>query len=385
MKNRASNLKVAFLTKWDPLDPRSWSGTMLSMYAALERTGLSLTPFGPVRSLAQLALRCGNILTQSLIHRSYDFRHNFLVAREYSLRFERKLKAEHFDVIFAPTASCEISGLTTTVPIVYLSDILNRAYKNYYPQSPRLFEFSAAEVDKIELLAMQKAAHFICPTNWTANYAAESYGFAAERIHVLPFGPNLHFVASHEEATRRKEFTVCRLLLLGIDWERKGGQIAFDTLQYLLGAGIPAELTVCGCTPPAGVSHPNLKVVPFLSKRDPSQARLLADLLRDSMFLILPTQAEAFGVVFCEASAWGLPSIARNTGGVSGVIEDGVNGYKIEPQEGATAYARIIQDLYEDADRYHALRLSSRGEYERRLNWDIWGHGVRRVLEEAAG
>jgi glycosyltransferase involved in cell wall biosynthesis len=381
MHGRPKPLNVAFLTKWDPLDPHSWSGTMKSMYSSLRRRGINVTALGPVRSAARMALRCADTFMRATLGKSYDYRHSLLVAREYAFRFERKLASGDFDVIFAPAASSEISLLKTNLPIVYLTDILFPDYKDYYPQCSRLLKFSAAEVDRIECLAMQKAKAFICPSEWVGKRAADTYSLPPERIHVLSFGANLEREPSYEDVTQRRDLDVCRLLFLGVDWERKGGRIAVEVLKLLLEAGIPAKLTVCGCVPPASVSHPNLDVIPFLSKRDPAQVERLAHLLMISTFLVLPTLAEAYGIVFCEASAFGLPSIVRNTGGVGGVIEDGVNGYKVAPQAGPEAYAQIILDLYTDPDRYHALCVSSRQAYEQRLNWDAWGRGAQRVLE----
>jgi len=380
----AKSVRVAFLTKWDPLDPHSWSGTMRSMYLALGRRGLSVTALGPVHSGARLALRCGDAVVRALLGKSYDYRHNLWVAREYAFRFGRKLARGAFDAIFAPAASTEVSLLETHLPIVYLSDILFPDYRDYYPQCSNLLHFSAAEVERVEETAMRKASAFICPSDWVAGRAARTYGLPPERIHVLPFGANLQWTPSYEEATRKKDMGVCRLLLLGRNWQRKGGPIAFEALKLLLEAGIDADLTVCGCVPPAGVSHPKLTVIPFLSKRDPAQVDRLANLLRTSTFLVLPTQAEAFGIVFCEASAFGLPSIARNTGGVGGVVKDGVNGYKIAQEAGADAYARAIMDLWRDRDRYHSLCVSSRRLYDSSLNWDAWGRGAQAVLEGVA-
>ena len=39
-------------------------------------------------------------------------------------------------------------------------------------------------------------------------------------------------------------------------------------------------------------------------------------------FLILPTEFDAFGIVFCEASAYGVPSIAADVGGVSQPVRE---------------------------------------------------------------
>lgn len=377
----SNSLKVAFLTKWDPLDPHAWSGIMKSMHSSLSRRGIDVTPLGPVRSAARMTLGCGDRLTRKLIGKGYDYRHSLLAAWEYARRFEHKLAAGKFDLIFAPVASGEISLLKTELPIVYLTDILFADYQDYYPQSSHLFGFSVAEADRIEHLAMKKASAFIFPSEWVKERAVKSYAISEERIHVLPFGANLDWTPSLEEATRKRDLDVCRLLFLGVDWERKGGSTAVAVLRLLVDAGIPVQLTVCGCVPPDGVSHPNMEVIPFLSKRDPAQAARLMQLLEHSTFLFLPTMAEAFGIVFCEASAFGLPSITRNTGGVGAVVEDGVNGYKMAPDEGPEAYAQIILDLYKDPERYHSLCASARQAYDQRLNWDAWGHGAQRVLE----
>jgi glycosyltransferase involved in cell wall biosynthesis len=357
---------------------------MTFMFSALKRQGCEVSALGPVLSGARISLRCADILTRAVLGKSYDYRHSFLVAKEYAYRFGRKLRRGNFDVIFAPAASSEISLLETGLPIVYLSDVLFADYQGYHPNALNLLHASASEGDRIERLALRKSAAFICPSAWTARCAKQNYGMRPESIRVLPFGANLERIPTHEEATRRKGLGTCRLLFLGVNWERKGGPIALETLQLLLAAGIDAELVVCGCVPPARVSHPKLTVIPFLSKREPSHIERLVQLLQSANFLILPTQADAFGIVFCEASSFGLPSIARNTGGVGGAITDGVNGYKLAPEEGAEAYARVILKLIQDPEAYHALCVSSRREYEQRLNWDAWGRGAKGTLEDVA-
>lgn len=384
MPSQPKPLSVAFLTKWDPLDPHSWSGTMKSMYSSLERAGAHLMALGPVRSGARMALRGGDMLAQALLGKSYDYRHSLLVAKEYAFRFERKLSEGDFDVIFAPVASTEISLLKTDTPIVYLTDILFPDYVDYYPQCSRLLRFSAAEVDKIEALAMRKATAFICPSDWVKNRASKAYGLPVDRIHMLPFGANLERTPSYEEATERRDLEVCRLLFLGVDWRRKGGPIAVEVLRLLTDAGLPVELTICGCVPPDGISHPRMKIIPFLSKRDPVQTKELYRLMRQSTFLLLPTQADASPIVLCEACAFGLPPIVRNTGGVSGIVQDGVNGYAIDPHAGPEAYAKMIAELFTDRERYDALSVSSRQAYDRRLNWDAWGRDARHVLESVS-
>jgi glycosyltransferase involved in cell wall biosynthesis len=176
-----------------------------------------------------------------------------------------------------------------------------------------------------------------------------------------------------------------RLLLLGVSWERKGGAIALEALKALRARGVDASLTICGCTPPEGVEDPQMEVIPFLNKNDPEQARRLRSLLINSDCLLLPTQAECFGIVFSEASAFGLPSIAPDTGGVATAVVDGVNGVVLPADASGGDYARALEALFHDGERLMALRRSSRRLYETSHNWDAWAQAVAPLVVRAAG
>lgn len=110
--------------------------------------------------------------------------------------------------------------------------------------------------------------------------------------------------------------------------------------------------------------------------------KLLYDILYRSHFLILPTEFEAFGIVFCEASAYGMPSIAANVGGVSQPIREGKNGFLLSPNATAEEYAEKIKLAFSDKETYLKLRRSSRNEDEKRLNWRIWGKKMDKILDK---
>lgn len=114
----------------------------------------------------------------------------------------------------------------------------------------------------------------------------------------------------------------------------------------------------------------------------PNDLKLLYDILYRSHFLILPTEFEAFGIVFCEASAYGMPSIAANVGGVSQPIRESKNGFLLSPNATAEEYAEKIKLAFSDKETYLKLRRSSRNEYEKRLNWRIWGKKMDKILDK---
>jgi len=43
-------------------------------------------------------------------------------------------------------------------------------------------------------------------------------------------------------------------------------------------------------------------------------------------------------------------------------------------------YADIIQKIWENIDEYYALSINARKMYEKKLNWDIWGVKVKKII-----
>ena len=87
-------------------------------------------------------------------------------------------------------------------------------------------------------------------------------------------------------------------------------------------------------------------------------------------------------MVFCEASAYGLPSITTDTGGVCGAVKNGENGFMLPFNARGQEYAEVIAKVYSDDQLYSELVQSSRAAFENRLNWDAWGISVKRLLNE---
>jgi len=77
------------------------------------------------------------------------------------------------------------------------------------------------------------------------------------------------------------------------------------------------------------------------------EADELENIYRDADIFVFPTLKEGFGMVLIEAMSFGLPIIASNVGGITDIIEDGVNGVLIEPASAdaiASALTRMMTD-----------------------------------------
>ena len=379
-------MKIALLHAYDTRDKRAWSGTVYYMACTLENYCGEIFHLSPIPfSKEKLIGRVINKSSQIFFRKNFRYHGSFLFAKRFAKVTAQRLEGQSFDVIVTPAGATEIAFLETEIPIVLVEDATYGQLFDYYPVCSNLLRRSIYEMQTIQDLALKKASAVIYSSAWAARSAIEDYGADPKKIHVVPFGANLDEPPCREVVLAREQSERCRLLFLGVDWVRKGGDIAFETLLKLEELGVQAELIVCGCTPPAGVAHDRMKVIPFLDKNDEKQRQALEQLLMSADFLLLPTRAEAYGLVFCEASAFGLPVVATNTGGVSEVVREGENGFLLPYEARGHAYAKVIARVYHNDERYAQLVRASRAAFEERLNWDAWGVTVKHILADLLG
>lgn len=332
--------------------------------------------------MAENAERVFDRTSRLLLRRGYDYSHSTRTAKKCARFFGQKLRERPADFIFAPVAATEVAYLDCGIPIVYSSDATLETVLDYYPNYSHLFGFSIREAHSIEKLAIRKASLLLFPSQFAAESAVRDCQADESKVHVIPFGANLEEVPSPQDAIRDRRSSKCRLLFVGVDWTRKGGDIALEALACLRAMGVAAELTICGCSPPTEVHAGGVQVIPFLDKKDPAQRRKLADLYLTSDIFFLPTRAELYGIVFCEANAFGLPVITTDTGGVGGAVVNGQNGFMLPISARGPEYANLICEVWLDAKRYSELARSSRKAFDDRLNWDSWAVAVRKLLPQ---
>lgn len=377
--------RIAIISAEDTRSRLVLSGTPYYMARALQQHCGDVVHLGPATAPIELLAKVRNRVARTLLGRAAPYQHAPGVARRHAGIFRKRLAAAgRIDVIFAPMASTEIAELETDLPIVYTSDATFALMRDYYPGFSRLGEVYAAGGNAIEHAALHRSAAAVFPSEWAARSARESYGLDPERIQVVPYGANLDEIPDRASVLAAKR-DACALLFLGLDWERKGGAIAFAATHRLRERGIEATLTVCGCVPPAEYRAPWLRVVPRLDKTVAADRRALSRLLLEATFLILPTRQECYGVVFCEAAAHGTPSIATRTGGTGAAVADGRSGVLLPPEADADSYAGAIASIVSDGAAYASLVAASRAHYEGCVNWDVWGRRMAAILAQVLG
>ncbi len=104
----------------------------------------------------------------------------------------------------------------------------------------------------------------------------------------------------------------------------------------------------------------------------------VAQLLRSFNLFVLPSQAEGTPLTILEAMACGLPVVATRVGGVADLVEEGVTGNLVPPQDAEALSQAILRHL-QNPRWSHSLGAAARRRVERDYSLDAMVE-VYRVL-----
>jgi glycosyltransferase involved in cell wall biosynthesis len=373
-------MKIGFAGRWSPLERNAWSGTYFNTYQAIKKKF----------DVQYFHYKWPWFIREQLIfHKQLQKLHNRKVAVEFlkgyawwfSKQLEKELRNTKIDILFVPGAPQLIAYCKTSIPIIYMADATFQQLQGYYDSFSNLVSYNIQQGINLDQCAFNQASHCMLASDWAKQSAINDYHIPEKKITVQPLGANLDIVPAVSELKNKKN-KICRLLFLGVEWERKGGQIALDTYYILQKSGMQVQLTIIGCQPPIALNDKNIVVIPFINKSIKEEADRLYNILLQSSFLLLPTRAECAGLVFCEASAFGIPSVTTDTGGVGTYVKNGINGVALPLSSGPEAYAAEILELYNKDDAYRQLCISSRNTYESTLNWGAWADSFSHIAEK---
>lgn len=376
-------MKLAFVTSYDARDVANWSGLGHHIAQALEAEGVDLDYVGPLQDeVGPMAVM--KRAAYRLVGKRYLRDRDPGLVAGYARQAERALPSLSPDVVFSP-GTLPVAKLKTDRPIALWTDATFAGIVRFYPGYRDLSAESVRVGNALEAEALARASLLVYSSEWAAESAVRDYGVDRRKVRVVPFGANVRGDRSKEDVqalVAARNPARLQLLFLGVDWERKGGDIALETVRQLNGMGMAADLVVVGCRPPEGLELPDyVRVEGRISKATPEGRDRLERLIAEAHFLLLPTRADCTPVVFGEANAFGVPCVAPDVGGIASILRSGLNGYVVGPAAPAEEYARVLARAWEERSGYRGLALSAFEEYRTRLNWQTAGKTVRGYLE----
>lgn len=173
----------------------------------------------------------------------------------------------------------------------------------------------------------------------------------------------------------------------------KGHQDLMSAVRQLLDQGVDVRLEIAGEDDAGGTGFRKDLEAHLKKLRLQDHVKLLGAIdadavkakLEDAHIFVLASWHEPLGVVYMEAMACGVPVIGTDAGGVTELIDDGVQGRLVPPQS-PSILARTIKDLAADTDAL--LRLSEAGRahveahYRAEMGAEVLVAEIRRALAQ---
>lgn len=225
--------------------------------------------------------------------------------------------------------------------------------------------------DPVKRALLRATAGFVVPGAASLEYL-ESLGVDASRVTVAPNAVDAHIFGT---ATRTRTDGPCRIVTVARLSPEKGVDVLLRAA-----ADLPVEIVVAGAGPEESrlrrLAGPN---VTFLGnvERD-----ALPQVYADADIAVVPSRSDTWGMALNEAALAGLPLVSSSVaGGSRDLIEEGVNGFRVPPDDPA-ALRDALQRLVEDEAFRGAAGARSR-EIAARFTPEAWAEAVAAAVARA--
>lgn len=302
------------------------------------------------------------LITRRSTFQQLFYRTEYMVG-EINRRIANRLKPNLHEFAFTLQTQSLCDGSVRGIPHFIYTDHTNLANMSYpiFGKSKVLSE----RWHRIEQRIYGRAVKVFTMSTHVSSSLIEHYHCSPEKVVCILAGPNAEQDCG---PLLNDDYRNKNILFVGTQWEQKGGPLLVEAFKRVLERHPDAQLTIVGVSPRVNVA--NCDVVGRVPlDRVPSYFR------RASIFC-LPTQVEAFGIVFLEAMFARIPVVAPGIGALPDFIEDNVNGRLVEPNDVASLAEALIT-LLDAPEKCRKFAEKSLERVSGRYTWEAVGDRLR--------
>lgn len=228
----------------------------------------------------------------------------------------------------------------------------------------------------LERRAFERATYICTRSELVRDSVITDYGIPPEQVVAIGGGVNFATLPEPMPGANNKRPTV---LFIGKDFYRKGGDLLLHAFA-LTRSQIPEAqlLLLTGDTIPKDLPLEGVELI------QPDWDRALIETLyQRADLLVLPSRLETWGDVLLEAMAYTLPCIGVAGEAMEEIIENGVTGL-IVPPEDVEALATALSRLLGNVQLRCQLGLAARQRIEQTYTWTHVGERLAPVIKAAS-
>ncbi|MBW4539347.1 MAG: glycosyltransferase family 4 protein [Myxacorys chilensis ATA2-1-KO14] len=202
----------------------------------------------------------------------------------------------------------------------------------------------------------------------------EDYGIKPDKVALVYPGVNVKQITPcHQTVTDSQ--TLCNILFIGGDFERKGGYDVLDVfLKHFSNQAKLHLVTQASIT----CDHTNVHIYTNIK----AYTAEWLELYQQADLFVMPTYSEPFGWVFIEAMAAGLPIVATRLNAIPEIVAEEETGLLIEPGD-RTALADGMRRLLRNPDLRRTMGAKGRLVAEQKFNYRTHFEQLERLFNIA--
>jgi glycosyltransferase involved in cell wall biosynthesis len=378
-------MKIALIHPQDINDRNLWSGTVYYIYQSIKRQFNEVVVLSPIKEqfvLLKYFFRSIEYIRSKVIGKQQlNYYYTSILPKIQGRIIDKFVNENKIDCIISTTNSPFIYTKSKT-PLILITDASVKLLFDEYSNGKSSSELFFNDLEKKALRVTQKSALIVVSSISTANSLKDDYKIMPSKIATIPFGANIE--NGDIQITQRTvdKSNPLNFLFVGKDWERKGGDFTVLVCDELIQQNIPVHLSIVGCKVPEKFHRTYLENYIYLDKNKKDDFNKLRILYREAHFFMGFSKAEMYGIVFCEAAAYGLPVITFEVGGISDIVLNGKTGIMLPKGTGEEIFVSKIKALISDPIRYQNMSVEARSRYETLLNWDTFTNTLKTKIDE---
>ncbi len=372
-------MRLGFACDWSQPRHLTWSGTPLALLEALQRAlpnnvvdlDLRLT------AVQRLAFKVANLsrhpATKAIqSEAAHSPRRIRAVARKFKSRMRSSAQLD------AVLSLSDIAPTDNTPQYLYF-DLSVAAFRQVL-STPELAALESVwyredylmERERQQREVYSSAGGLFAMSRFAAAQTAQAYNLPDAKFHVVGAGARV-LPRAGAERLHDKEY----LLFVGKDFERKGGP---QLLQAYAQSGLRdrVDLVVAGPT----IEKIQSYGIDGVCAVGPQSTAQLQAYFAHALAFVMPSHFEAYGLVFAEALAHGLPVIARDCCAMPEMVKHEHNGLLLPARaRDAESLALMLLRIVDD-ERLRRTARETVDQVLRYYSWDRVARDIVRVISD---